>query len=157
MKTKGVKPVGAFAQSAMRIEKQFLSYGHDIDTDNTPEQLGLMFAVKSKTPFIGLEAVKARAGKTPEKTLATLIFDQKDFTPIGNEPVLDISGQIIGKTTSASFGYRVGAPIALALLKTHAIHQDAKCHVNIAGNLASARISQRPAFDPDGNLMRSKL
>ena len=157
MKTKGVKPVGAFAQSAMRIEKQFLSYGHDIDTDNTPEQLGLMFAVKSKTPFIGLEAVKARAGKTPEKNLATLIFDQKDFTPIGNEPVLDISGQIIGKTTSASFGYRVGAPIALALLKTHAIHQDAKCHVNIAGNLASARISQRPAFDPDGNLMRSKL
>ena len=154
MKTHGVKPVGAFAQSAMRIEKRFLSYGHDIDTDNTPEQLGLMFAVDLKTPFIGCDAVIARMGKTPEKTLTSLIFDQQDITPIGNEPVLDMSGQIIGKTTSASYGYRVGAPIALALVKTDAIDQDQQCHVNIAGTLASVRISQKPAFDPNGTLMR---
>jgi len=154
LKTHGAKPVGAFAQSAMRIEKRFLSYGHDIDTDNTPEQLGLMFAVDLKTPFIGLDAVMARMGKTPEKTLTTLILDQQDITPIGNEPVLDMSGQIIGKTTSASYGYRVGAPIALALVKTEAIGQDHRCHVNIAGTLATARISQKPAFDPNGTLMR---
>ena len=138
----------------MRIEKRFLSYGHDIDTDNTPDQLGLLFAVNFDVPCLGLEAVMAKMGKPPEKTLTTLIFDDKAVYPIGNEPVLDGSGQMIGKTTSASFGYRVGAPVALALIKSSAADDGGKLNVNIAGDIVTARVNQKPAFDPDGNLMR---
>ena len=156
MKAAGVNPVGAFAQSAMRIEKRFLAYGHDIDTDNTPEQLGLMFAIDKKTPCIGLAAIMARQDKTAEKTLITIICDQTDVYPIGNEPVIDNSGQIIGKTTSASFGYRVGAPVALALIKTEYAHAGGKVNIDIAGNLTSGSISHHPAFDPDGKIMRQK-
>ena len=37
----GAHPSGIFAQTSMRIEKGFLSYGHDLDTDVNPLQAGL--------------------------------------------------------------------------------------------------------------------
>ncbi len=154
LKEAGCHPVGAFAQSSMRIEKRFLSYGHDIDTDSSPEQLGLMFAVDLQTPCKGLSAIIDRQNEPPLKTLVTIIFDQTDVYPIGNEPVLDMSGQIIGKTTSASFGYRIGVPVALALIQKDQAIDGNHVHIDIAGQLANGRVSLRPAFDPDGKMMR---
>jgi glycine cleavage system aminomethyltransferase T len=86
--------------------------------------------------------------------LVTIIFDQTDVYPIGNEPVLDMSGQIIGKTTSASFGYRAGVPVALALIQKDQAVTGNHVQIDIAGQLANARVSLRPAFDPDGKMMR---
>ena len=56
----GVRPVGAFAQTAMRIEKGFLSYGHDLDTDVTPQMAGLEFALVKDKAFIGKHALTKR-------------------------------------------------------------------------------------------------
>ena len=44
---------GAFAQTSMRIEKGFLAYGHDLDTDVTPSMAGLEFALAGDKDFIG--------------------------------------------------------------------------------------------------------
>ena len=154
LKEAGCHPVGAFAQSSMRIEKRFLSYGHDIDTDNFPDELGLMFAVDLQTPCKGLAAIIDRLKEPPFKTLISIIFDQTDVYPIGNEPVLDRTGKMIGKTTSASFGYRIGVPVALALIQKDQAIAGNHVHIDIAGQLANGRVSLRPAFDPDGKLMR---
>ena len=154
MQAEGVKPVGAFAQSSMRIEKRFLSYGHDIDTDNIPEELGLMFAVDLNTPCLGHDAMLARQHDQPKKKLVSIILDDSDVYPIGNEPVVDGKGQIIGKTSSASYGYRIGAPVALALVDTDYAVAGGQVNVDIAGTLASGKVKLNPAYDPDGNQMR---
>jgi len=49
----GAKPAGIFTQSSMRIEKQYLAYGHDLDTDTNPFQADLRFAIDWNSDFIG--------------------------------------------------------------------------------------------------------
>jgi len=61
------------------------------------------------------------------------------------------NGKIIGKTTSAAFGYRVGKPVALASILIDA-GLDVK--INIGGEKFSGRVSASPVFDPDGNRMK---
>ncbi len=56
----GARPAGLYAQTSMRIEKQFLSYGHDLDTDVTPLEAGLDFAVDWQSDFIGRDALMQR-------------------------------------------------------------------------------------------------
>lgn len=144
-------PAGAFAQTSMRIEKQFLSYGHDIDTDSNPFSAGLAFALAWDTEFIGKDALIPLQGKSPQTVLASLSFDDADAWPLGNEPVY-AGGDIIGQTTSAAFGYRVQRHIALASIDAHYIGQSVE--VDIAGNRFTAEVLGTPAFDPNGTRMR---
>ena len=148
----GGKPIGSFAMTSMRIEKRFHSYGHDLDTDMTPAMAGLSFAVDMDSDFIGRDAIKA--SPPPQSRLVSLILDDAQANPIGNEPVMQ-NGKMIGKITSAAFGYRIGKPVALAILDVDAIASGATVLVNIAGTLAQASIIDGAAFDPDGEVMRS--
>ena len=147
----GVVPVGAFAQTAMRIEKGFLAYGHDLDTDVTPQMAGLEFALAGNKDFIGKAALNGRSD--PATRLISLSFQDENAVPLGNEPVL-AGGRIIGKTTSAAFGYRVGRPVAIALVESGAIIDGGAVEVNIGGEIVAAGMSVAPLFDPSGARMR---
>jgi len=147
----GAVPVGALAQTSMRIEKGFLAYGHDLDTDVTPAMAGLEFALAGDKDFIGKAALTA--GDAPASRLVSLLFDDGGAVPLGNEPVL-AGGRIIGKTTSAGFGYRVGRPVAIALIGSADIEDSGVASVDIGGDMAACRISCAPLFDPAGSRMR---
>ena len=84
----------------------------------------------------------------------TLKLDDADAQPIGNEPVMR-DGQMIGKVTSAAYGYRVGRPVALALIETDLAGDGQQVMVNIAGEQAQATVIDGAAFDPDGRVMRN--
>ncbi len=146
----GARPAGLFAQTSMRIEKGFLAYGHDIDTDTDPLQLGLGFAVDWSSDFVGKPALERLRDAPRAKRAATLIFDGEAW-PIGNEPVY-LDSAIVGATTSAAYGYRVGAPVAIAMLDMDAIGETVE--VDIAGVRHAARTLEHAAFDPKGDRMR---
>jgi len=82
-------------------------------------------------------------------------LDDPQAVPLGNEPVWK-DDAIIGKTTSASFGYRIGSPLALAFLKPDwgQLRDDDRVQVDIAGKLFSGSVQHAAAFDPEGNRMR---
>ena len=147
----GAVPVGALAQTSMRIEKGFLAYGHDLDTDVTPAMAGLEFALAAGKDFIGKSALANH--NAPASRLISLIFDDAKAVPLGNEPVF-AGDRIIGKTTSAAFGYRVGRPVAIAQISSEAIEDGAEATVNIGGTIAACRMSVAPVFDPAGGRMR---
>lgn len=151
----GARPAGLFAQTSMRIEKCFPAYAHELDSDVTPLEAGLEFVVDWGKDFIGREALLGRRDRAPETRIVTIVLDDASATPLGNEPVYR-NDEIVGKTTSAAFGYRVGKPVALAMI-------DATCFVDtealaltidVAGVRHSGLMTQRAAFDPDGALMR---
>jgi 4-methylaminobutanoate oxidase (formaldehyde-forming) len=151
----GARPAGMFAQSSMRIEKRFLAFGHDLDTDMNPFQAGLEFALDWDSEFIGKTALLEHREQTPGSRLVSIVFDSVDTQPLGNEPVYH-NGRIIGKTTSAAFGYRVGKPVAIALLESGSgINLDGLVvDVDIARSQNAGTISLNPAYDPTGSNMR---
>ena len=153
--TAGARPAGMFAQSSMRIEKRFLAFGHDLDTDMNPFQAGLEFALDWDSEFIGKAALLEHREQTPDSQLVSIVFESVDAQPLGNEPVYH-DGRIIGKTTSAAFGYRVGKPVAIALLESgNGINLDGLIvDVDIARSQNAGTISLTPAFDPSGSSMR---
>ena len=112
----GAVPAGLDDQTSMRIEKRFLSMGHDIDADMTPVEAGLEFAVAWDSRFIGRDALLARRDEGPGGRVVSLVFDDPSVVPIGGEPVYR-DGVVVGQTTSAAFGHRIGAPVAIAYMK----------------------------------------
>jgi len=149
----GARPVGSLAVSAMRVEKGFMSYGHDIDTDTVPAEAGLDFTLDWSSDFIGKSALQMAAGSKPTKRIVSLVFDDEMVTPLGNEPVVG-KGGLIGKTTSAAFGYRLGKPVALALIDAEYARDDEMVDIDLAGCHVAARVVTGPAFDPTGRRMR---
>jgi 4-methylaminobutanoate oxidase (formaldehyde-forming) len=152
----GAKSAGIFAQTSMRIEKRFLAYGHDLDTDIDPYQAGLEFALDWKSDFIGKAALLERRDQVPTSKLVSIVFDETGAQPLGNEPVYH-AGRIIGKTTSAAFGYRMGKPVAIALLEcgTEKNLDGLKVDVDIARSQNAGTIILNAAYDPRGSSMRT--
>jgi glycine cleavage system aminomethyltransferase T/glycine/D-amino acid oxidase-like deaminating enzyme len=147
----GAAPAGMFAQTAMRIEKRFLAHGHDIDTETDPITAGLDFALDWDRPFNGMEALEARRGAPLRRRIVSLILDDPEAWPLGNEPVM-MGAEIVGQTTSAAFGHRIGRHVAIAALDTGAIGE--ALTVDIAGRHFSARAVTGAVFDPEGLRMR---
>lgn len=155
----GARPAGLLAQTSMRIEKGYLAYGHDLDTDISPLEAGLDFAVAWDTDFIGREALLARKEKPLKQRMVSILLDDVEAVPLGNEPVL-FEGEICGKTTSAGFGYRVERPVALALLRDDIVivneAGNTAVEIDIAGELYSGRVVLGAVYDPTGAKIRSK-
>src|SRR5205823_565992 len=87
-------------QTSMRIEKRYLAMSHDLDADVTPLEAGLDFAVCWDKSFVGRDALLRRREQGVGSRMVSLILDDAEAVPIGNEPVYR-HGEIIGKTTSA--------------------------------------------------------
>ena len=85
----------------------------------------------------------------------TLLLDDRDAVPLGNEPVL-LDGRIVGQTTSAAYGYRIGRPLALACVEAALAHDGQRLVLDIAGTSFAVRAATAPAFDPQGTRMRVK-
>ena len=68
--------------------------------------------------------------------------------------VWDLDGTIIGQTTSAAFGYRIGRPVALALIEAAHAFDGVEVEADIARRLFGGRVVTGPAFDPKGARMR---
>jgi len=152
----GAAPAGLYAQTAMRIEKRFLAMGHELDSDMTPLDAGLDFSVAWDSDFIGRDALRRITETGPLHRVVTILFDDEAAVPLGNEPVY-LDGEIGGQTTSASFGYRVRRPLALAVMRaesTDAI-ENAKVSVDIGGTFASGRVVLGAAYDPDGHRLKA--
>jgi 4-methylaminobutanoate oxidase (formaldehyde-forming) len=147
----GAKPAGLFAQTSMRIEKRFLAYGHDLDTDISPVHTGLLRTVNFDTNFIGREALLRQQQQPTELWTATLVLDNRDAVPMGSEPVYS-HDEIIGKSTFAAFGYRVGKPVALVAITNHEIitalqqRQTIPAALDIAGKRFSGELMNDPAW-----------
>lgn len=146
----GARPAGLLAQTSMRIEKGFAAMGHELDGDLSPVEAGLDRLARKAGGFIGATALADRRASA-QRSLVTVILEEDDAVPLGHEPIY-LGDNIIGQTTSAAYGYRIGAPLALAHVTS--IIEGAQVYVNIAGRRVPGRMQTAPAFDPTGARMR---
>ena len=135
----------------MRIEKRFPAYGHDIDTDVNPLEAGLGFAIRWDKDFIGRTALERVRNRSPAQRIGSVVLDDADAVPLGHEPVY-LRDRIVGNTTSAAFGYRIGRPVALATLDAGRVSEPGeRCvEIDIAGARFPGTVTFGSAFDPKG-------
>jgi 4-methylaminobutanoate oxidase (formaldehyde-forming) len=154
----GLCPAGLLAQTSMRIEKGFPSFGHDVTPDDTPIEARVLHATKlgGDIDFIGRDALERRVLQAPKRHMMTILLDPGlQANPIGGEPIR-IDGRIMGRVTSASFGFRVQQPVCLGYLKGDLAELNgAMVEVDIAGHRYPGRAQTAAAFDPNGLRLRA--
>ncbi len=145
-------PAGLYAQTSMRIEKGFCAMGHELDGDVTPIDAGLDFATRKDGGFIGAEALEKRRETGATSNIVSLRFHDQSAVPLGHEPIY-AGDRIVGQTSSAAYGFRVGAPVALG----HAagLEDGQVVQIDIARTLFDATVVKGPLFDPQGARMRT--
>lgn len=149
-----IRPVGNNAISAMRIEKAYRAFGHELSPSETPLQAGLGFAVCWDKPFLGRDALLPQKGQPLHKRLVNFVLEDSDVILWGGEPIL-WNGQPAGYTTSACYGPTLGASVAMGYLRdpdgdpiTAELLSEGTFHIQHLGQDHAARVSLRPFYDP---------
>ena len=118
-----------------------------------PVQTGLDFATRKKGGFIGFDALQARREEGATNHIVSLAFADQNAVPLGHEPIY-ADGQIVGQTSSAAYGYRVGAPVALG--HANGLTDGQSVQVDIAREMFDATVTIGPLYDPDGTRMKPR-
>jgi sarcosine oxidase subunit alpha len=122
----GIEPVGSEANHVLRVEKGFISLGHEVDGDTNPDDLGMAWAVHlDKVDFIGRRSLlRDRAQAAGRRQLVGLecLDGGKAFeegAQVVEARAVLIAGQCrsIGLVTASVESEAVGKPIALALIE----------------------------------------
>ncbi|XGA81564.1 glycine cleavage system aminomethyltransferase GcvT [Halomonas sp. CH40] len=120
-----VEAIGLGARDSLRLEAGLCLYGHDMDTQTTPVEAGLIWAISKPRRFGG-----DRAAGFPGADLVLHQVEAQDhkrkrvgLVAEGKAPVregallVDADGKELGVVTSGGFGPSVGKPIAMGYVE----------------------------------------
>ncbi|NMZ49832.1 glycine cleavage system aminomethyltransferase GcvT [Pseudomonas poae] len=146
-----VQPIGLGARDSLRLEAGLCLYGHDMNTETTPIEASLLWAISKARRSEG-----ARAGGFPG---AEKIFSQQqtgvtrkrvgllpqERTPVreGAE-VVDEQGSVIGTICSGGFGPSLGGPLAMGYLDSAFTALDTEVSALVRGKKVPLRVSKMP-------------
>ena len=153
----GAKPFGMWALNSLRIEKGYRAWKGDLSTDYSLFEGGLDRFVKLDKPqgFTGKAALMAEKQQGVKKRFVMLIVDAGDC----DAPYMSClwhDGQIVGETTSGAWGYRVGASVALGMVRTDLAVPGTELEVEIYGERVRAVVQEdRPLWDPENERLRA--
>lgn len=153
----GAKPFGMWALNSLRIEKGYRAWKGDLSTDYTLYEGGLDRFIKLDKPqdFPGKMALRNEQQQGRKKRFVTLVVD----AGAADAPYMSIlwhNGKIVGETTSGAWGYRVGASVALAMLRVDLAVPGTKIEVEIYGERRAAVVQEdAPLWDPQNERLRA--
>ena len=151
-----VEPIGLGARDSLRLEAGLCLYGHDIDTETTPVEAGLTWAI-GKPRRRGGE----RAGGFPGADLILHQVAVKDhrrkrvgLVGEGRAPVregaelLDAEGNALGHVTSGGFGPSVGRPVAMGYVAIEASEIGNTVYAEVRGKRLPMTVTRMPFVTP---------
>lgn len=157
----GIEPVGSEANHVLRVEKGFLSIGHEADGMATPDDLGLDWCVDRRKPdFIGKRGLALQAGSPgPRRQLVGLLVDDPTELLAEGAQILSIDGRSsVGFVTASVRSIVLSRTIALALLEDgrRRTGQPVRVTVTTDRGLTStgARVVPPVFYDPRGERLR---
>ena len=146
-----VAAIGLGARDSLRLEAGLCLYDHDMNTETTPIEASLLWAISKARRSDG-----ARAGGFPG---AQAIFAQQrdgitrkrvgllpqERTPVreGAE-VVDADGTVVGSVCSGGFGPTLGAPVAMAYVDSAHCALDSELWAVVRGKRVAVKVSKMP-------------
>jgi heterotetrameric sarcosine oxidase gamma subunit len=152
-----LRHAGGFAFDALRIERGFRGWGHDMGPLDDPFAAGLGFAVRADKEHVGAEALARLREQPRTRRMVSIKLDAPEPLLWHGESVL-IDGRRAGEVTSAAFGATLGAPVGLAWVDAaEPVTQEALegVEIEVRGDPVPATASIRPFYDPQGARLRA--
>ena len=155
----GLTPIGSEANHVLRVEKGFLSLGHEVDGTADPYDLGMGWIMsKRKDDFIGKRAVQIRrsSGK-PRRELvglltedpARLITEGAPLTPDGRKAPSE------GFVSASVWSVVRDRSVALGLLTNGRARIGQKAYIRLKDDVVPAEVTAPCFHDPEGKRLRS--
>ena len=148
---------GMRAMESLRLEKSYRMWGTDITRDNTPFEASLdRFVRMSKGAFIGKAALeKQLAAGVPNRFVTLEVHGVTDADPLGNEPLFDAQGAMIGRATAGCYGHVLGKSLAIGYVKTGCAAVGTPLQIEILGERKAATILVDSPYDPENNDLKA--
>jgi len=155
----GLTPIGSEANHVLRVEKGFLSLGHEVDGTADPHDLGMSWAMsKKKADYIGKRAVEIRRSQdSPRRELVGLLTDDPSRLVTEGAP-LTPKGQLQaseGFVTASVWSVARSRSVALALLTDGRSRIGQAAHVRIKNEIVPVTITQPCFYDPASERMKN--
>ncbi|HYL70876.1 MAG TPA: aminomethyltransferase family protein, partial [Candidatus Dormibacteraeota bacterium] len=153
----GIGMVGMRAMESLRMEKSYRMWGSDLTRDYTPFEASLdRFVRMNKGPFIGREALeKQLAAGVPNRFVTLEVHGVTDADPLGNEPLFDAGGRMIGRATSGYYGHCLQKSLAIGYVEAGAAAVGTPLSIEVLGERRQATVVRESPYDPDNVELRA--
>jgi dimethylglycine dehydrogenase len=153
----GIGMVGMRAMESLRMEKSYRMWGSDMTPDYTPFEASLdRFVRMKKDTFIGKAALERQlAAGVPNRFVTLEVHGVTDADPLGNEPLFDKSGRMIGRATSGYYGHHIKKSLAIGYVKAEFAEVGTPLSIQILGEMKQATVLRESPYDPDNLDLKS--
>jgi dimethylglycine dehydrogenase len=153
----GIGMAGMRAMESLRMEKSYRMWGSDLTRENTPLEASLdRFVRMGKGDFTGKAALEAQLAKGVPNRFVTLdVHGVKDADPLGNEPLFDGKGRMIGRATSGFYGHVLKKSLSIGYVKPEFAEVGTKIAIEILGERKEATVLVDSPYDPENNDLRA--
>ena len=145
----GLRPFGIRAMESMRVEKSYRMIGAELSIEYAALESGLeRFVRLDKGEFVGREGLLAWRRGGFENAFVTLeVEGPEDADPLGNNPLYD-GRELVGRTTSGNYGFRLQKSLALAMLRPELAAPGTTVEIEILGGRYPAAVIAESPYDP---------
>jgi aminomethyltransferase len=146
-----VKPAGLGARDTLRLEGGMCLYGHDIDSNTTPVEAGLSWAIQKVRRaggaraggYPGAAVIDAQlAGGTTRKRVGLVGLERAPVRE--GTPIVAADGTALGTVTSGTLGPTANQPVAMAYLATSHTAVGTEVFAQVRGKRLPMRVVAMP-------------
>ncbi|WP_338478327.1 glycine cleavage system aminomethyltransferase GcvT [Pseudomonas trivialis] len=146
-----VQPIGLGARDSLRLEAGLCLYGHDMNTDTTPIEASLLWAISKARRsdgaraggFLGAEHIFSQQQAGVNRKRVGLLPQERTPVREGAE-IVDEQGTVIGSVCSGGFGPSLGGPLAMGYLDSTFTALDTEVSALVRGKKVPLRVSKMP-------------
>ncbi len=153
----GIGMAGMRAMESLRLEKSYRMWGSDMTRDYTPFEAGLdRFVRIDKGEFNGRDALKKQlAAGVPNRFVTVEVHGVTDADPLGNEPLFDEKGTMIGRATSGYYGHVLKKSLAIGYVQPAFAAPGTRLQIEILGERKKATVLVDSPYDPENKDLRA--
>ncbi|MFD2769452.1 glycine cleavage system aminomethyltransferase GcvT [Cellulomonas phragmiteti] len=152
----GIVPAGLSARDSLRLEAGMPLYGNELDRTTTPHDAGLGRVVKldkvdadgAPLPFVGREALAARAHSAPARVLVGLQGLGRRAARHGYavHASTQPDAAVVGTVTSGAPSPTLGHPVAMAYVTPEVSAEGTELAVDVRGRREPVRVVPLPFY-----------
>ncbi len=139
----GATPCGLATRECLRLERNKISAGRDMNSKTTPHLAGLEHLCHPNKTFVGAAAAQRKAAHPPHKKIVPIECTVLSPAPRHGYSVQNLQGRSIGSITSGCISPESGLGIAFAYINSTHSAPGTPLLINMQGTLVPARVSHR--------------